>query len=144
MRTFVALFAVLVALAHIGCGDGSPASPSSTPSSTTSRSSHNAGRDCIGCHSFTVAGTVYKTDGITPNAGAAIRLTTAAAGGGTVVSSLTADASGNFYTSAAVSFGTGLYTGVANAAGSTRLMTGTITHGSCNRCHTSGSRIVVD
>lgn len=108
-------------------------------------SSHNPGRDCLGCHSgaFKVAGTVYTSSGaVYP--GATIRLTTAATGGGTVVLSLTADASGNFRSGSAVSFGSGLYADAAGAAGTRRHMSAPVLSGACNGCHGSSNRIIAD
>lgn len=60
------------------------------------KSSHNAGRDCTGCHSAKYAGTVYKsaTSGdVAPNAVVVIT-----ENNGTVLE-VTADNSGSFYTS---------------------------------------------
>ena len=150
MRALFTLLAALVLLPQIGCGGNSSTSPTS-PSGTTGTTgttgpttSHNAGRDCTSCHSFTAAGTVYKPDGTTVNPGAIVRLTTQSAGGGTVVASLTADGSGNFYTSTPIGFGSGLYVTATNSAGSSRAMGATITSGACNRCHSSMNRIVTD
>ncbi len=136
------------ALALTACSSSSPTAPSSGTSSTTGgaaglSSSHNAGRDCSSCHSWTVAGTAYKSDGTTVYPGAVIRITTAAAGGGTVVMTLTSDASGNFYTSTPITFGAGLYPTATGTTGTARSMTAAITSGACNRCHVAGTRIVV-
>ena len=148
MRIPFAFLMTVSLLALAGCGgssSSSPSSPSGTAgTSTTGRTSHNAGRDCTSCHGFTVSGTVYRADGVTANPGATVRVTSAAVNGGTVAATLTADASGNFYTSTAVGFGTGLFTSVVGAAGTVRSMSGVVTNGACNRCHTTGSRIVVD
>jgi hypothetical protein len=137
-------------LAAAACGGSSPASPSGSSSSSStsggtssSRTSHNAGRDCTSCHSFTVAGTAYKADG-SVYSGAVIKLTSASAGSGAVIATLTSDASGNFYTSASVLFGSGVYVNAAGTTGATRSMTGAITSGGCNRCHTSANRLIVD
>jgi len=129
------------ALSVLACGGSSPSSPT-TPSGTTS-SSHNAGRNCLSCHSFTAAGTAYKSDGTTAYAGAIVRLTTASGGGGTVVAALTADTSGNFYTSSVINFGTGLYATATGTGGAVTPMGPAITSGACNNCHTSGNRIKV-
>jgi hypothetical protein len=106
------------------------------------RTSHNAGRDCLQCHSFSVAGTVYRDDGsVYP--GAVVRLTSQSEGGGDVLLSLTADASGNFFTSEPVSWGDGLYTDV-QGTGARRLMEAPVTSGACNSCHAAQDRIRAD
>ena len=132
----------------IACSRGSATGPSgATPPSSGNnvRGSHNAGANCQQCHaSFTVAGTVYKPDGTTPNPGVVIRLFSSAAGSGTAVATLTADGSGNFYSSAAVSFGSGLTASATSPGGSARTKTAAITSGACNRCHVAGSRILAD
>lgn len=127
----------------IACGGGS--GPTSSAGGGGGRTtSHNAGRDCLACHrDFGVAGTVYRADGSTYS-GATVRLTSAANGGGSVVLSLTSDASGNFYASRSVGFGTGLYTDVAGTSGSSRAMTASVTSGACNSCHDSRNRIRAD
>jgi hypothetical protein len=141
-KSLASLIAVMVLAA--ACGGDSPTSPTTGSGSTTASTSHNAGRDCLGCHSFTVAGTVYRAGGVAISPGAVLRLTTASAGGGTVVATLTADGSGNFYTGLPVSFGTGLFVTAASTAGAVRSKAAPITSGACNRCHTSGTRIIVD
>ncbi len=138
------LVVLISGLSFAACGgSGSPTSPSSTSTSTSSGGSHNAGRDCTSCHRFTLAGTAYKADGTTVYPRAVIRLTTAV-DGGTTVATLTADASGNFYTSASVAFGQGLYATATGTTGATRSMVAAVTAGSCNSCHTAGSRLIVN
>jgi hypothetical protein len=147
MRSAQFTFILLTVLAAAACGgSSSPSAPSTATSggSTAGRSSHNAGRDCTTCHSFTLAGTAYKADGTTIYAGATIKVTSSANGGGTVLATLTSDASGNFYASTPVAFGSGVYVSAAGTTGVTRSMTGAITSGACNRCHTSASRLIVD
>ena len=130
--------ALLVALAACGGGSDTPTTPSSPGTS-----SHNAGRDCLQCHNFSVAGTVYRADG-SAHPGAVVRLTTGAQGAGDVVASLTTDGAGNFYTSQAVSWGDGLYTDVSGAGGTRVPMQASISGGACNSCHAGADRIRVD
>jgi hypothetical protein len=82
-------------------------------------------------------------DGTTTYPGAIVRLTTASGGGGTVVAALTADASGNFYTSSSINYGTGLYVTATGTGGAVTPMTATVTSGACNGCHAAGNRIKV-
>jgi hypothetical protein len=139
MRVFkLAAPALLAALAACGGGSDTPTAPSSPGTS-----SHNAGRDCLQCHNFSVAGTVYRTDG-SAHPGAVVRLTTGARGEGSVVLSLTADGAGNFYTSQAVTWGEGLYTDVSGASGTWLPMQASIGSGACNSCHAGADRIRVD
>jgi hypothetical protein len=154
MKRITALFvlASAVTVSQIGCGGGSPSSPSTPSSGSTTTttttpnlgSSHNAGRDCTACHGFTIAGTAYKTDGTSVYAGATIRLSTGGAGSGSTVATLTSDASGNFRTSSAINFGTGLFATATGTSGAVRSMSMAVTHGACNACHESGKRIVVE
>lgn len=141
------LLGALLAAGAGACG-GSAAGPTGTAAGASSgsrtASSHNAGRDCLACHrDFSVAGTVYRDSGSTAP-GATVRLTTAPDGGGTVVLSLSADASGNAYTSQRVVFGSGLYVDVAGGADARRAMKSAITSGACNSCHDASNRIRVD
>ena len=130
------------------CG-GSGSGPTGSASGATGggsrlTTSHNAGRDCLGCHrDFRVAGTVYRADG-SAYPGATVRLTTAADGGGSVVLSVSTDASGNFYTSQGVSFGSGLHADVAGTGGTRRSMAAPVTSGACNSCHDASNRIRAD
>lgn len=135
---------MLLVVAACG-GSSSPTTPGTsttgTGSSTTLGSSHNAGRDCTSCHGFTVAGTVYRSGGTGVYPGAVVRLTTGSGGSGTVVATLTADATGNFYTTTPIAFASGLYTTITGTSGTLSPMTAAITSGACNRCHTSTNRI---
>jgi len=91
MIVFLLLFSLFFSACATGEGDGD--------GEGNSNSSHNAGLNCLasGCHLsgekiFTVAGTVYQSDMVTPRAGAIIIINK-----GTYSRSLTTDASGNFY-----------------------------------------------
>lgn len=132
-----------IALSVLACGGNSTSSPTAPSGTTSGTGSHNAGRNCLSCHSFTAAGTAYKSDGATAYPGVTIRLTTASGGGGAVLATLTADPSGNFYTSSAINFGTGLYVTATGTSGAATPMGPAITSGACNNCHASGNRIKV-
>jgi len=79
-----------------------------------------------------------------PTAARRLRLTTAADGGGSVLLTVTADASGNFYASRSVGFGSGLYTEVTGTGGARRAMKAAVTGGACNSCHDASNRIRAD
>ncbi len=88
--------ALALATVTAACGGSSTSAPTSpgTGGGGGSRTSHNAGQDCLRCHrDFGVAGTVYRADG-SAYSGATVRLTTAASGGGSAVLTLTSDARG--------------------------------------------------
>jgi hypothetical protein len=88
------------------------------------------GENCLGCHAFTAAGTVYAdASGALGLAGAAVQLSD---GQGRSVA-LTTNAAGNFFTSAAL---TAPLAVTVSAGGSSRSMQGA--RGSCNGCHTGG------
>ncbi len=149
----LAALALALAVSHLACGGSAPSSPSSSSSGTTTTTpaststlgtSHNAGRDCLGCHAFKVAGTAYQADGVTVYPGATIKVTTEPAGGGAVVATLMSDKSGNFYTSAAVSLGAGGYVTATGTSGAAASMSVAITSGACNDCHVSGRRLIVN
>ena len=149
-RSASAWLAAGLAAAALGaaCG-GSGSGPTASASGATGggsrlTTSHNAGRDCLGCHrDFRVAGTVYRADG-SSYPGATVRLTTAADGGGSVVLAVSTDASGNFYSSQAVTFGSGLYADVAGSGGARRSMKAVVASGACNSCHDAQNRIRAD
>ena len=105
--------------------------------------SHNAGQTCQDCHRnggngsgiFTVAGTVYQMnnlDQVYPNT--TIHLYTQPNGQGSLVTSIEVDANGNFYTTADINWGAGLYTAVTSVMG-TNYMSSSVDRGDCNSCH---------
>ncbi len=119
--------------------------------------SHNPGTDCINCHRsggsaasngiFTVAGTVYRSNG-TAQASATVQLYPQ--GSSTAQATLTTDALGNFYTTQPVAslvpapgqqFAQGANAVVRITGGASRSMPGTITNGSCNGCHSPGGGV---
>lgn len=136
MRRLIAFSpALLLALTACGGGSDGPTGPSGPASA-----SHNAGRDCLQCHSLTMAGTVYRDDG-SPYPGAVVRVTTGPGGTGDVLVRLTTDASGNFFTDRAVSWDGGLHADVSGASGTVRPMLAPVTGGACNSCHAGADRI---
>ncbi|MFN8241780.1 MAG: hypothetical protein U0X39_13650 [Bacteroidales bacterium] len=99
-------------------------------------SSHNTGKDCMGCHSdFKLAGSVYNQALSSAYAGATIKITSQADGAGTVLATLTSDNTGNFHTGSAINFGTGVFVSVKGSSGSVKYMNSAITKGACNSCH---------
>ena len=99
-------------------------------------SSHNTGKNCLGCHKFSVGGSIFKKDLTSTFPGSVVKLTTQANGAGTVVATLTTDNSGNIHTSSSIAFGSGLFVSVAGTTG-TKYMSSVITNGACNSCHGS-------
>jgi hypothetical protein len=87
------------------------------------------GKDCLGCHGFTAAGTVFTSSGAGAE-GVAVLV-----GGVT----LTSNAAGNFYTSAPISFPAVVE---ARSNGTVKRMPSPAPSGACNGCHGgSASRI---
>jgi len=122
-------------------GDGEEVGGQSSSSGT----SHNTGRDCLSCHRFTAAGSVYNKALSAGFSGAVVKLTTAANGAGTVLGTFTVNKSGSFYTSSSINFGTGVYVNVTGSSGNTKYMSSAITLGACNSCHgSSTSKIWVE
>ncbi|QSQ22162.1 hypothetical protein JY651_44720 [Pyxidicoccus parkwayensis] len=154
------LFLTLVA----GCGsdDGGDTAPTVQRSpeldavslkSQRGGTSHEAGNNCMTCHGpngtapgrFTVAGTAV-TSARKPNPDATITLSTAPNGGGTVVLTLEADASGNFYTTQAAPFpDQSLYPRVTSrATASVNFMPFPTMSGACNVCHVGSNPVDLD
>ncbi len=120
-------------------------------SSAGDRESHNAGRNCMHCHTslgegegcFTAAGTIYDSlvTGIYPNA--TVRLYTQPNGGGNLAATLQGDAKGNFFTTNSIDFANGLYPSVTGSSGQTRYMSTGILTGACGSCHGAGTQGVI-
>ena len=104
-----------------------------------SGTSHNTGKNCLSCHQFTAAGSVYNKALSAGFPGAVVQLTTQANGAGTVLGTFTVNKSGSFYTSSAINFGTGIYVSVTGSSGNVKYMTPAITNGACNSCHGSST-----
>ena len=109
---------------------------------TPSDGHHNAGADCLGCHAglgsslrWTVAGTLYtNASGSSPVSQATIQAVDAR---GLTVNIATAT-NGNFWTLSPVTFPLHVK---ASKCPSTAIMSSSVSSGSCNSCHGSGSRI---
>ncbi len=130
-KTFYFLL-LLSALGFTSCNkDSNP----TEDTSDTGSSSHNTGKNCQGCHSFRVAGSVYSQSFTSAYKGATVKITSAPNGGGNLLASLTSDRSGNFYTNSSVNFGSGVYVSITGSGGSVKHMTSAITSGACNSCH---------
>jgi hypothetical protein len=112
--------------------------------------SHNAGKDCLTCHSiegagrgiFVVAGSVYKPDGETPYPNLKIKLYPGKNRLGTPVAILEVDGNGNFYTTKRMigGFGDGdfgsLYPTIVSKEGELHMpVSFSISMGGCNSCH---------
>jgi hypothetical protein len=110
--------------------------------------SHESGKmvgDCMGCHSpnggsgagcFRIGGTAFDSivgDSSVNNA--IVKLYTQPNGGGELVATLQVDRSGNFYSTAPISFGNGLYAAIVSGQGNIRYMPAATVTGACNSCH---------
>ena len=121
-----------------------------TGSTSGSSASHNAGQNCMSCHTpgtsagskgvWTVAGTVYTSStGATIAKNLVINFFTGPNGTGTLKYTMTANAKGNFYSANTVNFTGGLYPAVVGPT-TTKYMGSSVTSpSSCNSCHTGGT-----
>jgi hypothetical protein len=121
-----------------------------TGSSSGSSASHNAGQNCMSCHTpgtsagnkgvWTVAGTVYTSSaGATIAKNLVVNFYTGPNGTGTLKYTMTANAKGNFYSANTVNFTGGLYPAVVGPT-TTKYMGSSVTSpSSCNSCHTGGT-----
>lgn len=100
--------------------------------------------NCMNCHGpngngegcFTVGGTVYDSTQSVRNPNAVVMFYTLPNGRGQLVATLDVDGSGNFYTTAVISFGSGLYPAVASKTSSkVQYMPTSTVSGACNSCH---------
>ena len=111
-------------------------------SSFNSKKSHNMGQNCMNCHKdggegegwFQLAGTIYDSLKVNTNPNTTVNLFTGPNGTGTLKYTLQVDGLGNFYTTAAADFATGLYPAVVGK-NSTKYMSSITTSGQCNSCH---------
>lgn len=111
-------------------------------SSHNANKSHNMGQNCMNCHKkggegegwFYVAGTVYDSTKTRTYSNTTVKLYTGANGTGTLKYTIDGDQLGNFFTTNAIDFGTGLYPAVQGANVIIYMPTAT-TNGQCNSCH---------
>jgi hypothetical protein len=164
--TRTALLLALAAGLSTACGsdddDGAPTPPTVQRApeldavslkSQRGASSHEAGSNCMACHGpngtapgrFTVAGTAVNSRR-QPNPDATITLSTAPNGAGTLVLTLDADASGNFYTTEAVPLlQQQLYPRVTSiTTASVNYMPFPSMSGACNVCHVGSNPVDLD
>ncbi|HQF47325.1 MAG TPA: hypothetical protein PLZ71_01570 [Flavobacterium alvei] len=120
-----------------------------TGSSSGSTKSHNAGKNCMSCHTpgtsagskgvWVIGGTVYTSSaGSSIAKNLVIKFYTGPNGTGTLKYILNSDALGNLYSANSVDFTGGLYPAITGAT-TTKYMGSPITNGACNSCHTGGS-----
>ncbi|MFA7272882.1 MAG: hypothetical protein WC044_03390 [Crocinitomicaceae bacterium] len=115
-------------------------------SSHGSSESHNMGQDCMSCHVkkgkgegwFNVAGTVYNNTNVATFANATVKLYTGPGATGTLKYTIEVDSKGNFYTTEAIDFGSGLYPVIEGSTGFNHMST-SITTGNCISCHGSST-----
>lgn len=120
-----------------------------TGSASGSTISHNAGKNCMSCHTpgtsagskgvWVIGGTAYSSSAGTSIAkNMVIKFYTGPNGTGTLKYILNGDALGNLYTAKTVDFTGGLYPAVTGPT-TTKYMGSSITNGACNSCHTGGT-----
>ena len=141
---FCALIGCVTQKKGTGAGAYDPVNPESvvySPSGSTD--SHAAGQSCLNCHRqgggseiwLSLAGTLYQSDGVTPQPEGRIELYTKPRGRGRLLRTIAADANGNFFTTAAIDFSDSLYLTAAGADGAVRHKLVALTDGNCNHCH---------
>jgi hypothetical protein len=117
--------------------------------SSSSKSSHNNGQNCIDCHTyggkgegcFNVAGSMYNSSDKTPMVSGYISLYTEASGKGTLKAKINVDQSGNFYSSD-IGEVSGLYASITGPKGEVRHMSQPLTTGACTSCHGNSTAII--
>jgi hypothetical protein len=104
--------------------------------------SHNAGQNCMNCHTpggegegwFEVAGTVYDSTLTNTYPNATVKFYSGPNGTGTLHYTLQVDALGNFYSTEDFNFANGLYVAVQGDL-QTNHMLSSVNSGQCNSCH---------
>ena len=104
--------------------------------------SHNMGQNCMSCHKsggtgegwFNVAGTVYDSLKTNTYPNTIIKLYSEPNGAGMLKHTIQVDGKGNFYTTANIDFGSGLYPAVVSNSG-VKYMSSATTTGTCVSCH---------
>ena len=146
MKTPILIFALLSFL-FISCEREGSGNCTETNISTANRSSHNRGEDCTKCHSsgndgngcFSICGSAFKSDKITPIQNAVMVLFTREndlpKGKITNVSKpIPFDKSGNFYTTETISFA-GKYPAIISNGDTSMMGSALTSSASCNKCH---------
>lgn len=151
MKTpFNRLFFILIAFSLVtaGCDDDGTKTLISAYGKTKS---HNAGDDCLDCHTkggegkgrFNAAGTVYEADLISPFPNTTVHVWSEPEATGDSITVIEVDGKGNFYTTEAIDWTGGRFLTVTSDT-DTMHMTLPTTLGSCNGCHgASVARIFV-
>jgi len=137
IKTLLVVFS-LIMLVMVSCEENNETKISKYNSSD----SHNAGLNCMTCHTqggegegrFEVAGTVYESNRTTTFPNATVRFYSGPNGTGDLKYTIQVDALGNFYTTEGISFGSGLYVSVEGDQ-QTNHMPSSLTTGACNSCH---------
>jgi hypothetical protein len=140
-----------------GTGTGTGTGGDDGGGTGTSGGSHNAGQNCINCHTgtgeapkFTLAGTIYRTSAGTQTfPGVTVRFYSGPNASGTLLLTLVSDASGNIHTGSTINLSGGVYPVVVNpTTGTTTAMPVSTTTGGCNAsgCHdaTTNPRVYVN
>ena len=105
---------------------------------TDDRQPHYTGYNCSNCHGFEFGGTVYTdANGSSPVNGVQVHIT----GSNGNTATLTSNSYGNFWASS--SSPVSPYTATVSYNGNTIAMNSSFSNGSCNGCHSNGSRIYI-
>ncbi len=105
---------------------------------TDDREPHYSGYNCSNCHGFEFGGTVYTdAGGSSPVSGVEVQIT----GSNGNTATLTSNSYGNFWASSSLPVSP--YTTTVSYNGNTIPMISSFSNGSCNGCHSNGSRIYI-
>lgn len=138
LTLFFAFFIILVSCSHY---DIEKARKNISKNADTE--SHNNGLNCMNCHKtggkgygwFTIAGSIFKGNNVTPNGNGKIYLYSDPNGQGTLKYTLDVDGLGNFFTTESANFEGGLYPVHENSQGVKKYMQTPIISGQCQSCH---------
>lgn len=138
MKKLIFILAFGMAIGFYACENEEDDDDANGQSAIT-ESTHNTGKNCMACHKFTAAGSVYNKALTSGYTGAKIKITTQPNGTGTLLGTLTSNKSGSFYTNSGINFSSGVYVSVTGTSGVISNMASPITTGACNSCHGSSS-----
>ena len=138
MRRVFALLVMSMAIVFFAC-ENEEGEDADGGQSSISGTSHNTGKNCIGCHNFSAAGSVYTKALTDVFPGATVKLTSQVNGEGIVLGTFTVNKSGSFYTNTSINYGSGVYVSVTGTSGNVNHMSSAITTGACNSCHGSST-----